>query len=156
VLGQRVGTPEEARAAAEQSLRDGRALETFRTWVRAQNGDVGAVDDFARLPSAPVIVPRVAPRAGWIAGLDAREVGLTSVDLGAGRARKGEPVDHAVGVVLQRKVGAHVRAGDLLFTVHARDVAAAERATERLLACYRWSDAPPPPPPLIYEILRGS
>ncbi len=154
-LGKRAASPQEGRALAERSLRNGSALETFRKWVRAQDGDVRAVDDLSLLPQAAQIVTVVAPRDGYIAGIDAREVGLTSVALGAGRARKGDPVDHAVGVVLGPKVGQPVHAGDLLFSVHARDEANATSACKRLLAAYSWSEKPVAAPPLIYEIMRG-
>ena len=154
VLGKRAHTPAEGRQLAETALRDGAAMLKFCVWVRAQGGDDRVVEDLSLLPQAAVKVDVPAPRSGYIAGIDAREVGLTAVELGAGRTRKGDPVDHAVGIVLGAKVGAHVQTQERLFTVHAGNAAAAARATERLLAAYTWSDEPVAAPPLIYAVLR--
>jgi pyrimidine-nucleoside phosphorylase len=81
-------------------------------------------------------------------------VGLTTVTLGAGRARKGEPVDHRVGLVLQQKVGALVEAGEPLCTVHAADENSAAMAAREALAAYAWSDEPVSPPPLMFEVVE--
>jgi pyrimidine-nucleoside phosphorylase len=156
VLGGVAPTPAEARATLQRVLREGRAWERFRQWVAAQGGDVRAVDDVSRLPRAPLVQTIPAPQRGYIAGVDAREVGLATVALGAGRTRKSDTIDHAVGVVLGPKVGAGVEAGQPLFTLHARDEASAAAARERLLAAYTWSVTPVSPPPLVYETLRSA
>ena len=87
------------------------AWAKFREWIAAQGGDLRFVDDPSRLPAAPMIAPLPAPRSGYVARADAREVGFTVVDLGGGRARKEDPVDPAVGVVLtkQGKIGGQGR-----------------------------------------------
>jgi len=155
LLGGLASSPEESRAKLLETIADGSALDKFRTWVRAQGGDVRAVDDPSLLPHAPVVEQVPAPRSGYVAGIDAREVGLISVDLGAGRARKGEPIDPAVGIVLGTKAGNWVTAGEALFIIHARDRATAFAACERLLAAYTWSQEPVSQPPLVYETLRS-
>ena len=160
-LGERAADPAEARRQLEALLADGSALERFRRWVRAQGGDPRVADDPSLLPAAPVVRAVEAPqgeRMGcirYVAGIDAEEVGLVSVALGAGRQRKGEPIDPAVGVVLGPKVGARVEEGERLFTVHARDERDAAVASERLLAAYTWADEPVASPPLIYDVIRG-
>jgi pyrimidine-nucleoside phosphorylase len=155
-LGGLTGTPEEGRAKLVRTLGDGSALEKFRTWVRAQGGDVRAVDDVRLLPQAPVVEVVATPDTAYVASIDAREVGLTSVELGAGRQRKGEAIDPAVGIVLGPKVGEGARKGEPLFTIHARDKEAASVARERLLAAYTFSSVPVPAPPLIYGVLRNT
>jgi len=155
LLGGLASSPEEARARLLKTIAEGSALDKFRTWVRAQGGDVRAVDDLSLLPHAPVVERVPAPRSGYVAGIDAREVGLTSVDLGAGRERKGEPIDPAVGIVLGPKVGAWIASGDTLLTIHARNKVSATAARGRLLAAYIWSDEPVSPRPLVYKIMRG-
>ena len=75
--------------------------------------------------------------------------------LGAGRQRKEDKIDHSVGVVLGPKVGARVRAGETLLTIHARNTTDADQAARRLLDAYTWSDAPVTAPPLVYDILRS-
>jgi pyrimidine-nucleoside phosphorylase len=76
------------------------------------------------------------------------------VDLGAGRAKKGDPIDHAVGILVHHKVGDAVKAGEALFTVHANDEEKLESARERLLAAVEWSDGPVEPLPLFYGVVE--
>ncbi len=150
------GTPEDAREAAAGSIRSGAAWRKFREWVAAQGGDLAYVDEPERLPSAPVIVELAAPESGWIHALDAREVGFTVVDLGGGRARKGDPVDPAVGVLLAEssKVGRRVERGEPLLSVHARNDDHARRALARLAGAYTIGADRVDPLPLIHRILR--
>jgi len=95
----------------------------------------------------------LAPHSGYIVGLDAREVGLAAVELGAGRRVKGAQIDPAVGFVFAHKVGDYVGQGAPLFTIHANDRQRLEAAKERVLRAYRWSEAPVSPPPHIYGII---
>jgi pyrimidine-nucleoside phosphorylase len=138
----------------EQALDGGLALAKFREWISAQGGDVSYVDDPARLPTAKCIQEVQAPHSGYVADLDAREVGLASMLLGGGRAKKGDLIDHAVGVVLQAKIGDRVEKGQPLLTIHANDGAKLSGARQRLLTAYTWSDEPVHPPRLIHEIIR--
>ena len=155
VLGQIAPTPAEARARLRRVIDDGSALTKFAEWVAAQSGDPRVVDDLDLLASAPVTETVPCPVDSTILAIDAREVGLVSVALGAGREKKGEPIDHAVGIVLSAKVGDRVSAGEPLFTLHARDRASARTARERLLRAYSWSSDPVKAPPLIYDVLRS-
>ena len=149
-------SPAAGRAKAAGTLVDGSAWAKFRQFVGAQGGDVAFVDDPRKLPQAPVVRPLAAPRAGYVAGLDAGEVGRTVVDLGGGREKKGDPVDPAVGVMLapEGKVGGHVAAGQTLLWVHARTDGVAQAALARLAAAYRVEDEPVAAPPLIHHIIR--
>lgn len=149
-------TPDAARAMAARTLDDGSAWERFRRFVAAQGGDLDAVDRPERLPRAPYVAPLLAPRDGYLARLDAREVGYTVVDLGGGRARKEDPVDPAVGVVLaaNSKIGRPVVAGEPLLWVHARTTASLDAALARLARACEISPEPVPAPPLIHTILR--
>ncbi len=143
--------PDEARSRAEAALVSGQAAEAFRDMVRAQGGDPAVVDDPAGvLPTAPVIVPLHAPAAGFIHAIDADEVGRAAVDLGAGRRRKGDPVDPATGVVLRVKIGDRVEPGQEIGTVHARDRGAADAAGKRVVAAVAIGDGAVDPPPLLY------
>jgi pyrimidine-nucleoside phosphorylase len=155
VLAGLAESPEAAREALARAVASGEALERMRAWIAAQGGDPRVTEDVGLLPQAPVRHVVTAPREAVIAALDAREVGETSVVLGAGRAKKGDPVDLAVGIVLEAKIGARVSAGQPLLTIYARSEAAARSAAERLLGAYRWSDGPVAPPPLVYDVLRG-
>jgi pyrimidine-nucleoside phosphorylase len=143
--------------SAKRLLRDavgsGRAMEKLMAWIEAQGGDTRVVSDPSAMGAAAIVQPVRSVHTGVVAGIDAMEVGLAAVELGAGRARKGDPVDHAVGVVLQKKVGDTVAAGDLLFTIHANDATKAEVIGARMLAAYTWVSESIEPPPLVYEIV---
>jgi pyrimidine-nucleoside phosphorylase len=139
------------RPTLEEKLNDGAAWEVFRTLVEAQGGDVSQVDNPDKLPTAPVIHAIPAPRSGYLQTINAREIGFAALHLGAGREKKGEPVDHAVGVVVHHKVGEHVEEGQPLFTIHARTDEALQIATQRVLNAHLWSDRPGRP--LFYGAL---
>ncbi|HET6771171.1 MAG TPA: thymidine phosphorylase, partial [Actinomycetota bacterium] len=142
----------EARSRADRAISSGEAAEAFRRMVEAQGGDPGVVDDPAAvLPAAPEVIPVVAEGSGYLAGVDAENIGRIAADLGAGRARKGDPVDPAVGLTLAAKVGTRVEGGDEIGRVHARDSDAARDAAGRVLASLRLSEKPVSPPPLVYR-----
>lgn len=142
------------RPTLEEKLHNGEAWEVFRTLVRAQGGDVSQIDQPERLPRAPVIVEAISPRSGYLRMIHAREIGLAAVDLGAGRRKKGDPIDHAVGVVVHHKVGDYVEKGEPLFTIHARTEEAARAAQQRVMSAHAWSERPGLP--LFYDVLLGN
>ena len=140
----------EARDLAERAIDDGDALETLRRMIEAQGGDPRVVDDpVGVLPAAPVVLPIEAPTPGYLSGVDAEQLGRASAELGAGRKRKGEPVDPAVGIVFRPKVGDRVEVGEELGAVHARSEGAAAAAVAGVLGSLSWSDDPVEPPPLL-------
>ncbi|MCQ3938643.1 MAG: thymidine phosphorylase [Chloroflexi bacterium] len=151
VIGQRAKDLAEGRAMAEKSIADGSALEKLRVLVAAQGGDASYVDDLSKFERAKFVEAVKAPRSGFISEVHARRVGEAAVALGAGRAQKGDPIDHAVGFVLHKKVGDRVEAGELLFEVHANDEAKLAEAREAVLSAHRFSDEIVPPLPLFYE-----
>ena len=132
------------RAAAERALAGGDAYERYERWIAAQGGDPDA-----ELPEAPVIAEVPAPRGGVVQRCHALAIGRAAAQLGAGRARKEDAVDHAVGIVVHRKRGDEVERGDSLATVHARGEFDASAVT----ACFDIGDEPAEPAPLILEML---
>ncbi|MBI3160754.1 MAG: thymidine phosphorylase [Chloroflexi bacterium] len=154
VLGESAASLKEARKMAEAAIADGRAWEKFRALVAAQGGDPAYVDNPHKLPQAPLVETVDAPRGGWLKQVNARIVGETAVLLGAGRMAKGDPIDHAVGVVVHRKVGEKLSAGEALFTVHASDAERLAEAKTRLLAAHEFSDAQVESLPLFYGVVR--
>jgi pyrimidine-nucleoside phosphorylase len=140
---------EEGRRRAEQAVGDGSALETYERWVRAQGGD----PDPAALEQAPVRRPVPAPRDGVVQSVGARAVGVAALELGAGRHRTTDPVDHAVGVLCFAKRGDAVLAGDDLAEVHARDEASAERGAAAVLAAYEVGDEAPAERAILLDVV---
>ncbi|MEA4910373.1 MAG: pyrimidine-nucleoside phosphorylase [Chloroflexi bacterium] len=143
-----------ARRQIEQAMHSGQGWERFRALVQAQGGDVSCIDEPQRLPQAPRVETVGAPQAGWIAAINAREVGESAVGLGAGRARKGDPVDHAVGIVVHHKVGDRVERDEALFTLHANSAASLEEAKGRILAAHQLVDTPVEALPLFYGVVE--
>ncbi len=141
----------EAETKVRQAISSGAALEKLAAVVAAQGGDARQVEDPSLLPSAPIQIPLLSPRAGYIAGIDAERVGLATMKLGAGRFKKGDPIDHATGLLLYAKIGDHIAAGQPLLEIHARSEDQAQAIQAELLSTYRWSDSPVSPGPLIYS-----
>ncbi len=151
VLGKRAADLDSARRLAEAALADGRALAKFRDLVAAQGGDATYVDDPGKFPHAKLIETVAAPRSGSLQRVHARIVGEAAVVLGAGRARKGDPVDHAVGFLIHHKVGDHIEAGEPLFTIHADDAERLAQVRKDVLDAHVFSDETVDPLPLFYE-----
>jgi pyrimidine-nucleoside phosphorylase len=155
LLANRAPDAQEARQLLLHELDSGRAWRKFRDWIVGQGGDTAYIDDPSLLPHATLVEDLRSPRSGYVAGLDAMEVGLTAALLGGGRARKGDPIDHAVGVVLAKKIGDYVEKDESLLAIHANDEQKLTDARRRLLDAYSWSDEPVERPPLIHEIISS-
>ncbi len=141
----------EASARVERALDGGQALETFARMVDAQGGDPRVAEDpWAVLPRAPVVVPLWAERDGILGAIEAEEIGRASVDLGAGRRRKGDPVDPATGIVFRARIGDRLGAGEDIGEVHARTEDGATGAVRRVLAALTLVDHEVERPPLVY------
>ncbi len=150
VLGKRAKDLDDGRVMAEQSVADGSAFKKLRVLVEAQDGNLSFVDDPSKFPRANFINVVEAPRSGFVSQVHARIVGEAAVTLGAGRAKKSDPVDHAVGFVIHKKVGDRAEKGEPLFTVHANNEAKLAEASEAVLSAYSFSSEVVPPLPLFY------
>ncbi|MBI4171244.1 MAG: thymidine phosphorylase [Actinobacteria bacterium] len=139
----------EGRRRAEAAVADGSALAAYERWVRAQGGE----PDLGVLPTAPIVRVVTAPRGGYVTRLGAMGVGQAALHLGAGRRAKGDPIDHAVGVVCRAKRGDRVGAGGPLAEVHARDEAGAAEAAEAVLAAYELGDEQPRARAILLEVV---
>jgi pyrimidine-nucleoside phosphorylase len=151
VLGRRAIDLETGRRMAEAVIASGAAFEKFRVMVRAQGGDVTYADDPGKFPKAKYIEAVEADRSGNLCRVNARTIGEASVALGAGRAVKNDPVDHAVGFVIHHKVGDNIKKGEPLHTIYANDATRLAAAKESLRGAFGWSETPVAPLPLFYE-----
>jgi len=156
LLAEKSATEKQARQFLREKLTTGIALQKFRDWIGAQGGDMHFVDHPEDLPQAPLIETIPSPQTGFITTMDAREFGYTVVALGGGREKKGDRIDHRVGVVLGPKVSDYVQKGEPLFTLHASDEERLEHARARLLDAYRWSTQLVEPTPLVHAIIRDA
>ena len=151
VMGGAAATLPEAEARVAAAIQDGSALETLRRFVALNGGDARALDDFSRLPQAGQVIPVLSDRAGWVADLDGRALGILAMELGAGRKDQTDTLDLGVGIRVQATVGQRVAPGDPLFQVHARAGAAIDPDAFR--ATLAWSDTPVTPGPWLLERL---
>ena len=139
----------EGRALAERTVADGSARELYDRWVQAQGGDPRR----EALPRAAVVQPVPAPASGYVHAIATTAVGLAALRLGAGRLRKEDAIDHAVGVVCLAKRGDAVQVGEPLAEVHARDEESAIQAGDEIAACYRLGDRKPERKPIVLDVL---
>ncbi len=144
----------EAKALAEQTLLDGTAFEKMKEWVHAQGGDTRVLDTPALFPTAKYQQEVISDRDGYITGMNAEEIGLVSVLLGAGRASKEDVIDPAAGLMLHKKTGDRVRAGEVLCTLYTDRKAVIPDATARYLSAITLKNRKPEPIPLILSAVR--
>ncbi len=155
VLGGGAKNLAEGRQRLEQVLASGAALDKLRELVANQGGDAGLVDQPQLLPTAQIQQEVAAPRTGWITEMDTAGIGNATQILGAGRSKKGESIDLAVGLEILAKTGDHVEAGQPLAILHANSQAAADAAAKSLLGCYSFGEEKKEPLPLILGEIGG-
>ena len=155
LLGGAAADEQEAESMLDRVVRDGSALRKLAEFVEAQGGDAGMVYDTALLPQAAIVEEIAASQSGYVERIDCDEIGICSLLLGGGRETKESAVDLSVGLVLHRKVGDYVTAGESLATIHANDRKRLGEARERFQKAYHFSDAAPVLQPLIRGVVRG-
>ncbi|MGO8787079.1 MAG: thymidine phosphorylase [Terriglobia bacterium] len=156
VLGKVTDSLDEARARYDSVIASGQALERFARVVEAQGGNPRVVEDYSLLPHAQFEDSVVAPANGYIAGLEARAMGVASMVLGAGRERSDATIDPAVGLVFEKKVGDLVRAGERVCSLYSNDRSRLPRALEMIRGAITISPAPVSSQPLVLERILQS
>lgn len=151
VLGRKAKNKGEGKEKLKEALASGRALEKFREFILAQGGEGKVVEDLNLLPQARFKESWGAKEEVYIAELPAEKLGQVAMKLGAGREKKGQKIDLAVGLVLGGKVGDRIEKGEPIVTVYANDEKKLKAALEELKAIIKLSSAPVPPLPLILE-----
>jgi pyrimidine-nucleoside phosphorylase len=154
VLGDRAKSVEEGKELAAKLIASGRALEKFREMVGLQGGDVAAIDDTNRLPIARHKKDVVSSQTGYLAAFDCEAVGTACVVLGGGREKKEDSIDHSVGLLINKKIGDQVAAGEPVFTILYNSESKAEQAKLLMERSFRVSENQSfTKPPLIHRII---
>ena len=156
VLGAKTKTIAEGRALAAEMIASGRARDTFREVIRLQGGDPKIVDDPKRLPRARHQAQVKSPRAGYVTAILCEQVGVASMLLGGGREKKEDQVDAAVGLVLEKKVGDAVGAGELLCTAHYDLEERLVHALALLEKSFEIGPTAPPASPLVRKVIGAA
>jgi pyrimidine-nucleoside phosphorylase/thymidine phosphorylase len=151
VLAGAADTVDQAREVCRGTITNGSASARFRQLVEAQGGDPRAVDDPTLLPASVRRIDLKSPAAGFVQSVDARHVGQASMLLGAGRARMDSTIDHAVGVILHKKVGSAVAVGQPLCTLLVNDETRLDEAAALVREAYSIAALPCTSEPLVVE-----
>lgn len=133
---------EEARKRLHQTILNGQALKKLEEFVAAQGGDVRAVEDSSLFPKASIVMEILAEEDGFVEKIETDEIGMVSLILGGGRETKESQIDLSVGVVLHKKMGDAVKAGESIATMYGNDLKKMEEAKARFLAAYTFSKTP--------------
>jgi len=152
-LGKKTETLDEARQLAVKHLVDGSAYKKFKQAVQAQGGNPQALDKFELLPNATGMKEITSPRAGYVAAINAEDIGIASNMIGAGRDKKEDSIDPAVGIILEVKSGEKVDAGSVLCRIYYTKEDRVEEAAEMVEDAFRVSGQKPDERELILEVV---
>jgi pyrimidine-nucleoside phosphorylase len=155
-LGGASKTVAEGKVRSAKLISSGEALERFRQMVELQGGDARVIDDTKRLPQARHIAQVTSAKGGYLAAMECEQIGTACVILGGGRERKEDSVDPAVGIVLHKKVGDRVAAGEAIATIHYNAEAQAARARQLIEASCAIAGGAPAKRPLIHRVIGKS
>lgn len=155
MAGGKAENPDVARRMLEQVIADGSALKKLAEFVEAQGGDSSVVYHPEQLPAASIQRVISSPAEGYICRIVCDEVGICSLILGGGRETKESEIDLSVGLILNKKVGDHVKAGEPLAVIHANDEVKAKEAEKRFLAACGITREKPPRTAMIKGIIEG-
>ncbi len=150
MAGKEGGDLEACRSLARHQIASGAAFARFEQMVRLQGGDPACLSDFSRFAQPAVSRVLRSTQAGWIERMDTEGVGVASCELGAGRERIEDAIDPAAGIVLARKTGEHVEAGEALATLYASSEARLDAGETTLRKAYQLSDQRPPEVPHFF------
>ena len=153
ILGKKATDLETGRKMAQEAIDNGSALQKFKELIQTQHGDVTVIDHPELLPSTSNVFSIKSNVAGWVKVVDAQKVGESSVEIGAGRTKKGDIIDPAVGIMVRVKVGDRIEAGQTLFDVHVNDRNSFDTVFQKLKSSVEFSNEPVDPPPYFWGVI---
>ncbi|MCA0970277.1 pyrimidine-nucleoside phosphorylase [Halobacillus litoralis] len=153
VLAEVFTSYDEAYAALEANIENGKAFNALRTLVEAQGGDVSMIDDLDKLPKAKYDIEVKADKDGFVSEIDAESIGIAAMYLGAGRATKEDEINHGVGITLNKKIGDEVKAGEALVILHSDDETP-QSSIDKVKEAYTVSSEKVEKPTLIHNIIK--
>lgn len=134
-------TLEEGKAMVDKVIKSGKAVDHLKEFIAEYGGNADLVDDYSLLPTAKNVVEYKAKQAGYISKIEAEEVGKAAMVLGAGRATKEDEINHAVGLILEKKIGDKVEAGEVLAKVYYDSDEHLDSSFRLLDGAYGYSEA---------------
>jgi len=153
-VGGATKTVADGKQLAQEIIASGKAFERFRHMVELQGGDISVIDDPTRLPHAEHRVDVSCRQAGYVTAIACEQVGTACVILGGGRERKEDSVDPAVGIVVHKKIGDKVSAGEAVCTIHCHSDQQAVPARKLLEESYQIAvELPAHKPSLVHRAI---
>jgi pyrimidine-nucleoside phosphorylase len=153
LLGKKANSIVEARKILIDKIESGAALNKLAEMVEAQHGNPEQIRNTELLPKAANIIEVKSIASGYVKSINAEDIGISALILGAGRETKDTHIDHAVGIVLGKKVGEYVAEGDTIATIHANDMSMINDCTRKLLDAYSYTEVKPEVRPLIFGMV---
>ena len=147
-----VKTLEEGKEKVAEVLKSGKAVEKLKEFINYYGGDGNLVDDYTLLPQAKNVRVVLAKETGYVARIEAEEVGKAAMVLGAGRETKEDDINHAVGIILSKKIGDYVETGDVIATLYYDGDEKLESSLELLNGAYKYSPNKVEASPVVKEI----
>ncbi|MBQ3108728.1 MAG: pyrimidine-nucleoside phosphorylase [Clostridia bacterium] len=154
VISDLAADEEEGRAKAEEALVSGRGFAKLKEMVSAQGGDPSMLDAPDSLCNVREKIPVCAEKGGFVASMNAIEIGIAAQLLGAGRAAKNDVIDPAVGLVMHKRVGDPVDAGEAIATLYVNDDRRLQEAQKRLLDAVCIQPQKPENRPIVYGVIK--
>lgn len=145
---------QEASELVDNALSSGKAYEKLKEWISHQGGNVDLIENPENFPKAQFKEDITLENDCYISYMNAEEIGISSVVLGAGREKKEDTIDFSAGIVLNKKSGDKVAKGDVIATLYTNNKDSLQSAKEKFLSAIEYSDEKPKEIPLIYEIVR--
>ena len=145
---------DEANELVDNTLSSGEAFKKFKEWISHQGGNGNWIENPELFPKAEFKEDIIAKKDCYISSMNAEEIGVSSVILGAGREKKENTIDFSAGIVLNRKSGDKVAKGDIIATLYTNNKNSLNTAKEKFLSAIEYSNEKPKEIPLIYEIVR--
>ncbi len=145
---------EESRKNVIDAIDSGKALEKFKEWISAQGGNAKWIENVSLFPAAPFEIEVKSKVSGFITHMDTEAIGTVGVILGAGRERKGDNIDMSAGILLKRKTGDFVDAGDTIASLFTSRTDIEETAVAQFLSALKFGDAAPQKQPLVNKIIK--
>lgn len=155
IAAEKAETPQEARELLQNAIESGAAMDKFVEFVTAQGGSEAQARDGSGLPEAQIRREVLSDKDGYVSHICSEEIGLAVMALGGGRETKESPIDLSVGVVLHKKYGDYVKAGESVALLYANDDKKAAAAARQVREAYRFSPAAPAAVPLIKGIVTA-
>jgi pyrimidine-nucleoside phosphorylase len=154
VLGRITSTTDEAIRILKEKIKNGDALNKFRQMIEAQGGNSKVINNYSIMPHAQYIVQVAAEKEGYVKGIDAFGIGNMIANIGGGRIKITDRIDHSIGIELFKKIGNKVESGDLIANLHIRNIEDGSEIRELFGSFFEISETPVNQSPLIEEIIR--